>query len=120
MAQCAVTGSGLANDNETGTFNVRVPVLPSAIVAEPGTITGVAGAPAVIRPIESLPWSVNHRAPSGPAVIAPGLADAGSGVVGDGSGGGDPPDRAVGRLVNHRAPSGPAAIAFGKLMPAPV
>ena len=63
---------------------------------------------------------VNHKAPSGPAVIPSGLADARSGVVGDGPSRRDAPDGGVRSFVNHKAPSGPAVIPAGLLMPVPV
>ena len=67
----------------------------------------------VIRPIELLPWLVNHSAPSGPAVMSCGLSMLGSVkfvmvpvvVI--------RPIELLPEFVNHNAPSGPAVIQNG-------
>jgi len=91
----------------------------STMLATPKDFTIVgAGAmtvPVVIRPIRSPPASVNHRLPSGPAVMAEGAAPAvmpalnsvttPAGVI--------RPIRSLKYSVNHRFPSGPAVMAKG-------
>jgi hypothetical protein len=76
-------------------------------------------APAVVkRPIESVARLVNHKAPSGPAVIPKGeLIDGSERSV-------TTPDVVIrpmelAELVNQMAPSGPAVIPKGALMPFP-
>ena len=74
----------------------------------------------VIRPMLLLPMLVNHKAPSGPAVIPFGasmpvpvkLVTVPVVVI--------RPMLLLLELVNHKAPSGPAAISAGLLMPVPV
>ena len=72
----------------------------------------------VILPIEPVrfPW-VNHRFPSGPAVIREGSVTPGSVKVATTPAVVIRPIEPL--LVNHRFPSGPATIPKGLLMPGP-
>ena len=69
----------------------------------------------VTRPIRPDPCSVNHTAPSGPAVIAVGSDAKASAVVGPNVPSvAREPTESVPRALNHNAPSGPVAMPKGE------
>ena len=90
----------------------RMSLLPSPLKSwVPG------GRDAGSRPILLPYYSVNHSAPSGPAVMhrdaLPPVGIANSVIT---PGGGDPPDLVAVCSVNHSAPSGPAVMPEGRLL----